>query len=292
MSVANSKDEETKELGISKDPDSPQLHESDIPMDLDVQVEHFFDGVLGECNEFLNESKDGDEIAMDGILGDMSVSAIGESQLASPRLQDADETIFDEKPMFLQDMPTLGVNDATAPSAETGAVSATQSPPDESLDSKPAAKAKGRTTSSFARASTNVPILPRYSEPSTPSIIYELPKRGKGTGKKRGEYKKRYRESFTSCHDSLKSKPSETFVQGKTNPIEPTFVEREVFVSLDPDPLLQASPKSSRALTEESEPFPEYELDVSPQVLQDTGKKVSANIKKVLLLWCVSLYVD
>ena len=272
MSVAHSDDEEAVELGLLLDPNALEIPELDMALDFDVQVEHLSHGVVGECSEFLNESKDGDEIALDGTLGDMTVSAVGESRPASAPLLEADEAIFDGKPMFLQEMPTLGAEEEATYSAPC-TVSPAQRPQDESLDSKPAKKTKGCTKSSSPRISQNVPILPRYSEPSTPSVIYEPPKRGKGTGKKRGEYKKRYRESSTSCHSALKSRPSETFVQGKTDPVKPLFVEREVFVSLDPDPLLHASPTSGGTLTEESETFQEYKMQVSPQVLHDTEKR-------------------
>ncbi|KAL7581298.1 hypothetical protein ACA910_006063 [Epithemia clementina (nom. ined.)] len=123
----------------------------------------------------------------------------------------------------------------------------------------------------------NLPILPRSNPQSTPGVIYQPPPRGKGTGKKRGEYRKEpYRESYTSCHESLlKSRPSLTFLQGRTEPVKPLFVEREVRVSLDPDPLLNASPTSESNTAAEEQTFQQYKLEVSPQPVTDVNEKVS-----------------
>ena len=122
----------------------------------------------------------------------------------------------------------------------------------------------------------HVPILPRSVPQSTSCAIYEPPPRGKGTGKKRGAYRKEpYRESFTSCDQNHRSRPSITYPQGKSEPLKPLFVEREVCVSLDPDPLLHASPKSGSIVTE-TQTFDEYELDVSPHVLKETKDVVSS----------------
>lgn len=83
------------------------------------------------------------------------------------------------------------------------------------------------------------PILPKEHIGESTSA-YQRPKRGKGTGKKRGAYRAQFRESFTNTHNDSSPSTSKTYsVSGRELP---PFVERAIPISLNPDPLTNACP--------------------------------------------------